>query len=255
MAETRAEAGTTQANASFVFLITIVATLGGFLFGYDSGVINGTVDGLQQAFGSNSVGTGLSVSSMLLGSAVGAFLAGWLADKFGRRNMLIVAAILFIISAFGSGIANSELPFIIYRIIGGLGVGAASVMAPAYISEIAPAEKRGRLTSIQQVAIIAGLFLSFLSNYFLAKTAGGSTEEFWGGFQTWRWMFWMELIPAFLFFGLLFLIPKSPRFSMFKDDESGAKSTLQKLFGEPVASRKVEEIRACNCQGRWALSL
>jgi len=207
MAETRAEAGTTQANASFVFLITIVATLGGFLFGYDSGVINGTVDGLQQAFGSNSVGTGLSVSSMLLGSAVGAFLAGWLADKFGRRNMLIVAAILFIISAFGSGIANSELPFIIYRIIGGLGVGAASVMAPAYIS-------------------------------------GGSTEEFWGGFQTWRWMFWMELIPAFLFFGLLFLIPKSPRFSMFKDDESGAKSTLQKLFGEPVASRKVEEIRA-----------
>ena len=244
MAETRAEAGTTQANASFVFLITIVATLGGFLFGYDSGVINGTVDGLQQAFGSNSVGTGLSVSSMLLGSAVGAFLAGWLADKFGRRNMLIVAAILFIISAFGSGIANSELPFIIYRIIGGLGVGAASVMAPAYISEIAPAEKRGRLTSIQQVAIIAGLFLSFLSNYFLAKTAGGSTEEFWGGFQTWRWMFWMELIPAFLFFGLLFLIPKSPRFSMFKDDESGAKSTLQKLFGEPVASRKVEEIRA-----------
>lgn len=243
MAETSADTGTTQANASFVFLITIVATLGGFLFGYDSGVINGTVDGLQQAFGSNSVGTGLSVSSMLLGSAVGAFLAGWLADKFGRRNMLIVAAILFIVSAFGSGIANSELPFIIYRIIGGLGVGAASVMAPAYISEIAPAEKRGRLTSIQQVAIIAGLFLSFLSNYFLAKTAGGSTEEFWGGFQTWRWMFWMELIPAFLFFGLLFMIPKSPRFSMFKDDEAGALSTLKKLFGEPAASRKVEEIR------------
>ncbi|MEP3653773.1 MAG: sugar porter family MFS transporter [Litorimonas sp.] len=243
MAETSADTGTTQANAGFIFLITIVATLGGFLFGYDSGVINGTVDGLQQAFGSTSVGTGLSVSSMLLGSAVGAFMAGWLADKYGRRNMLIVAAILFIISAFGSGIANSELPFIIYRIIGGLGVGAASVMAPAYISEIAPAEKRGRLTSIQQVAIIAGLFLSFLSNYFLAKTAGGSTEEFWGGFQTWRWMFWMELIPAFLFFGLLFMIPKSPRFSMFKDDEAGARTTLQKLFGEPIASRKVDEIR------------
>jgi len=243
MAETSAETGTKQANASFIFLITIVATLGGFLFGYDSGVINGTVDGLQQAFGSDSVGTGLSVSSMLLGSAVGAFMAGWLADKFGRRNMLIVAAVLFIISAFGSGIANSEIPFILYRVIGGLAVGAASVMAPAYISEIAPAEKRGRLTSIQQVAIIAGLFLSFLSNYFLAKTAGGSTEEFWGGFQTWRWMFWMELIPAFLFLGLLFLIPKSPRFSMFKDDEAGARTTLQKLFGEPIASRKVEEIR------------
>jgi len=154
-----------EGSAGFVLLITIVATLGGFLFGYDSGVINGTVDGLQKAFNSNSVGTGLSVSSMLLGSAVGAFAAGWLADKFGRRNMLILAAIMFIISAWGSGIAGAPTEFIIYRIIGGLAVGAASVMAPAYISEIAPAEKRGRLTSIQQVAIIAGLFLSFLSNY------------------------------------------------------------------------------------------
>ncbi len=244
MADTQtADGAATKVNSSFIFLITIVATLGGFLFGYDSGVINGTVDGLQQAFDSDSVGTGFSVSSMLLGSAVGAFTAGWLADKFGRRNMLIVAAVLFIISAFGSGIAGDPTSFIIYRIIGGLAVGAASVMAPAYISEIAPAETRGRLTSIQQVAIIAGLFLSFLSNYFLAKTAGGSTAEFWGGFQTWRWMFWMELIPAFLFLGLLFFIPKSPRFSMFKDDEAGAKATLLKLFGDPKASNKVEEIR------------
>jgi len=233
-----------QANASFIFLITIVATLGGFLFGYDSGVINGTVDGLQQAFNSDSVGTGFSVSSMLLGSAVGAFAAGWLADKFGRKNMLIAAAIFFIISAWGSGVAGAPTEFIIYRIIGGLAVGAASVMAPAYISEIAPAEKRGRLTSIQQVAIIFGLFLSFLSNYFLAKMAGGSTAEFWGGFQTWRWMFWMELIPAFLFLGLLFFIPKSPRYSMFKDDETTAMNTLTKLFGAKKAALKVGEIRA-----------
>lgn len=241
MAEITAEQS--KANSSFILLITIVATLGGFLFGYDSGVINGTVDGLQQAFNSDSVGTGFSVSSMLLGSAVGAFFAGWLADKFGRRNMLMVAAVLFIISAWGSGIAGSPAAFVLYRIIGGLAVGAASVMAPAYISEIAPAETRGRLTSIQQVAIIFGLFLSFLSNYFLAKLAGGSTEIFWGGHETWRWMFWIELIPAFLFFGLLFLIPKSPRFSMFKDDEAGAKKTLLRLFGDPKASQKVEEIR------------
>jgi SP family sugar:H+ symporter-like MFS transporter len=241
MAEITAEQS--KANSSFILLITIVATLGGFLFGYDSGVINGTVDGLQQAFNSDSVGTGFSVSSMLLGSAVGAFFAGWLADKFGRRNMLMVAAALFIISAWGSGIAGSPAAFVLYRIIGGLAVGAASVMAPAYISEIAPAETRGRLTSIQQVAIIFGLFLSFLSNYFLAKLAGGSTEIFWGGHETWRWMFWIELIPAFLFFGLLFLIPKSPRFSMFKDDEAGAKKTLLRLFGDPRASQKVEEIR------------
>jgi len=245
MSDTQSEnTGGTQVNGSFILLITIVATLGGFLFGYDSGVINGTVDGLQKAFNSDSVGTGLSVSSMLLGSAFGAFIAGWLADKFGRRNMLILAAVLFIISAWGSGVAGSPTSFIVYRIIGGLAVGAASVMAPAYISEIAPAEQRGKLTSIQQVAIIAGLFLSFLSNYFLAKTAGGSTAEFWMGFETWRWMFWMELIPAFLFLFLLFFIPKSPRFSMFKDDEVGAKKTLLKLFGDPKASRKVEEIRA-----------
>lgn len=241
MTEASAEQG--RVNTRFILLITIVATLGGFLFGYDSGVINGTVDGLQQAFNSDSVGTGFSVSSMLLGSAFGAFFAGWLADKFGRKNMLIVAAVCFIISAWGSGIAGSPTAFIFYRILGGFAVGAASVMAPAYISEIAPAESRGRLTSIQQVAIIAGLFLSFLSNYFLAKTAGGSTEEFWGGHETWRWMFWIELIPAFLFLGLLFFIPKSPRFSMFKEDEAGAKKTLLRLFGDPKASRKVEEIR------------
>ena len=233
-----------RANSSFILLITIVATLGGFLFGFDSGVVNGTVDGLQQAFNSDSVGTGFSVSSMLLGSAIGAFCAGWLADKFGRRNMLIVAAVLFIISAFGSGIAGTPFEFILYRLIGGLAVGAASVMAPAYIAEIAPAHQRGRLTSIQQVAIIVGLTLAFLSNYFLAKTAGGSTAEFWGGFQTWRWMFWMELVPAVLFLVLLFFIPKSPRFSMFKDDEAGAKATLLKLFGDPKATEKVSEIRA-----------
>lgn len=231
-------------STRFIFLITIVATLGGFLFGYDSGVINGTVDGLQKAFNSTSVGTGLSVSSMLLGSAVGAFCAGWLADKFGRRNMLIVAAVFFIISAWGSGIANSPTEFIVYRILGGLAVGAASVMAPAYISEIAPASTRGRLTSIQQVAIISGLFLSFVSNYFLVKAAGGSTAAFWSGFETWRWMFWMELIPATLFLILLFFIPKSPRFSMFQDDESSAKKTLIKLFGEPKASQKIEDIRS-----------
>lgn len=231
-------------NSGFIFLIAIVATLGGFLFGFDSGVINGTVDGLTETYGLTASGIGWSVSFMLLGSAIGAFFAGWLADKFGRRNMLIVAAVLFIISAWGSGVAGSAFAFDIYRIIGGLAVGAASVMAPAYISEIAPAETRGRLTSIQQVAIIAGLFLSFLSNYVLANTAGGSTELFWGGFQTWRWMFWIELIPAFLFLFLLFFIPKSPRFSMFKKDEAGAKSTLLKLFGETKASRKIEEIRA-----------
>lgn len=235
------QSGTTSSNG-FVIFISLVATLGGFLFGYDSGVINGTVDGLQTAFNSESIGTGFSVASMLLGSAIGAFFAGRLSDTFGRRNMLIVAAVLFIISAFGSGIAGSNMPFILYRIIGGLAVGAASVMAPAYISEIAPAEIRGRLTSIQQVAIISGLFLAFVCNYFLAKTSGSALAPLWGGFETWRWMFWMELIPGFLFLIMLFFIPKSPRFLMVKDDEVGAMKTLTRILGADKAKVKVQEI-------------
>ncbi len=226
----------------YAILITLVATLGGFLFGYDSGVINGTVDGLQKAFNSSAVGTGQSVAVMLLGSAVGAFFAGTMADKFGRKNVLIFAAILFIISAWGSGIANSTMSFVVYRIIGGLAVGAASVMAPAYISEIAPATRRGALISMNQIAIVLGLTLSFVSNYFLAKAAGGSTQTFWGGHEAWRWMFWMELIPAFLFLFLLFFIPKSPRYEMFKNNADSAAKTLTKLYGKKESDRKVAEI-------------
>ncbi|HCX10937.1 MAG TPA: MFS transporter, partial [Hyphomonas sp.] len=149
--------------------MTAVATIGGFLFGFDSGVINGTVDGLRVAFNSQEMGTGFNVASMLLGCAVGAALAGTLSDAFGRRTMMIVAAVCFIISAWGSGVAGSSAEFVVYRIIGGLAVGAASVMSPAYISEVAPAKYRGRLTSIQQVAIISGLFLAFVSNYLIAQ--------------------------------------------------------------------------------------
>ena len=226
-----------------IILITLVATLGGFLFGFDSGVINGTVDGLQQAFNSTSVGTGFSVSSMLLGSAVGALLAGRLADAFGRRTMLMLAAVLFIISAWGSGVSNSSAEFIIYRVIGGLAVGAASVMSPAYIAEIAPARMRGRLITINQITIVLGLTLAFLSNYILAKTAGGSTAEFWGGHATWRWMFWMELIPAFIFLFALFMIPMSPRYLVASGKEAKAGKVIDRLFGAGFSERKVADIR------------
>jgi SP family sugar:H+ symporter-like MFS transporter len=123
-----------QTNHAFVILISCVATIGGFLFGFDSGVINGTVDGLRSAFDSDSIGTGFNVASMLLGCAAGAFFAGRLADYWGRRTLLLLAASMFIISAWGSGVAGSSVEFVLYRVIGGLAVGAASVMAPAYIS-------------------------------------------------------------------------------------------------------------------------
>ncbi|SMP78487.1 MFS transporter, SP family, sugar:H+ symporter [Neorhodopirellula lusitana] len=229
-------------NMGFVILISIVATIGGFLFGFDSGVINGTVDGLSSAFGSNSAGTGFAVASMLLGCAAGAFFAGTLADRAGRRSILIVAAVFFSVSAWGSGIAQGTAEFIVYRLIGGLAVGAASVLAPAYISEVAPAKYRGTLSSIQQIAIISGLFVSALSNFVIAKTAGGSTSEFALGFDAWRWMFWIELAPSILFFFALLLIPESPRFLVATGKKDKAVAVLARLMGAEHAEAKYEEI-------------
>jgi SP family sugar:H+ symporter-like MFS transporter len=235
---------TSQGNTSFIVLISCIATIGGFLFGFDSGVINGTVDGLQTAFNSDSMGTGFSVSSMLLGCAVGAFFAGTLADKYGRRAILIIAAIFFIASAWGSGIATSSFEFIIYRVLGGLAVGAASVMCPAYISEVAPARYRGKLASVQQIAIITGLTAAFLSNYFLAAVAGSSLEVFWLGYETWRWMFWVELVPAGVFFVALLAIPESPRFLVASGQKNRALEVLIRLYGATEGQTKLNEIAA-----------
>ena len=230
-------------NTGFIILISLVATIGGFLFGYDSGVINGTVGGITAAFDSDAAVTGFNVASMLLGCAVGAFFAGRLADVFGRRTLLIVAAVLFLVSAWGSGIATGSLEFVLYRIVGGLAVGAASVMSPAYIAEVSSARYRGRLATVQQIAIIGGLFAAFLSNYLLARVAGGSTAEFWGGYQAWRWMFWIEIAPAALFLVALFAIPESPRFLVARGRLAQAERVLVRLYGDAAGRRKLEEIR------------
>jgi SP family sugar:H+ symporter-like MFS transporter len=237
----------TEPNGGHTFYIIVIscaATIGGFLFGFDSGVINGTVDGLQQAFDSDSVGTGFNVASMLLGCAVGAFFAGRLADRFGRRGIMRVAAVFFIVSAWGSGIATGSVEFVFYRVLGGLAVGAASVLAPAYISEVAPAHYRGSLATVQQVAIISGLFIAFISNYLLASAAGSSMAEFWFGFEAWRWMFWMEILPALIFLVALFLIPESPRFLVLSRRKDEALAVLTKLGGAEAAKLKVDEIDA-----------
>lgn len=226
----------------FVVLITLVATIGGFLFGFDSGVINGTVDGLRTAFNSDSVGTGFNVASMLLGCAVGAFAAGRLADRFGRRNILLVSAVFFTVSAYGSGIAQVSAEFVIYRVLGGLAVGAASVLAPAYISEVAPAKYRGMLSTIQQIAIISGLFCSFLCNYFIARAAGSTVEVLAWGYEAWRWMFWIELIPAVTFFFALLFIPESPRYLVASGKKENALKVLGQLMGDS-AQVKYDEIQ------------
>ena len=236
--------GTKSEHTLYTVVISCVATIGGFLFGFDSGVINGTVDGLQAAFNSDSVGTGFNVASMLLGCAIGAYFAGRLADRFGRRAIMRVAAAFFILSAWGSGVATGSAEFVFFRVLGGLAVGAASVLAPAYISEVAPARYRGSLATIQQIAIISGLFVAFISNYTLAGFAGGSTALFWFGFEAWRWMFWMEVLPATIFLIALFLIPESPRYLVLRRQRDTAVNVLTKLVGAEAAQRKVEEIDA-----------
>jgi SP family sugar:H+ symporter-like MFS transporter len=231
-------------NRALIAMIVIVATIGGFMFGYDSGVINGTQAGLEATFGLSSLGTGFTVGAILIGSAIGAFMAGRLADSLGRRNVMMIAAVLFVISAIGAGAATSATMFVIARIIGGLGIGAASVLAPVYISEVVPASVRGRLSSVQQIMIITGLTGAFVANYYLARIAGSSTSIFWLGYPAWRWMFWMQVIPATIYLFTLFLIPESPRFLVLKGRDAEAEAVLSRLFGPTEAARKTAEIRA-----------
>ncbi len=232
------------ANSFQIILLSIVAAIGGFLFGFDSGVINGTVDALQKSFNASSLNTGFNVASMLLGCAVGAFIAGTLSDKYGRRTVMLGTAVLFTASAWGSGIASSSGEFIVYRLLGGLAVGAASVICPAYISEIAPAAIRGRLASLQQLAIVLGLFFAFLSNYVIAQSAGGASNPFWFGFQAWQWMFWTELVPSLVFFAALLVIPESPRYLVAAGKHGLAEKILFRLSPHEDAPAKVAEIKA-----------
>jgi SP family sugar:H+ symporter-like MFS transporter len=230
-------------NLPLISAIVGVATIGGFMFGYDSGVINGTQDGLRTTFGLSEVSLGVTVSALLPGCATGAFLAGRLADVWGRRRVMVAAAALFILSALASGAAGSALMMIIARFAAGMGVGAASVLSPAYISEVTPAGMRGRLSSLQQVMIIAGLTGAFFANYFLADIAGKSTDPLWLGFPAWRWMFWMQIIPASVFFITLLLIPESPRYLVARGRHDEAKTVLTRLFGAGAAATKFAEIR------------
>lgn len=230
-------------NMGFIIAIVAVATIGGFMFGYDSGVINGTQKGLEAAFDLGKLGVGVNVGAILVGSAFGAFGAGRLADLIGRRSTMMLAAILFLVSAILAGMADSSAVFIVARIIGGLGVGAASVISPVYISEVTPANIRGRLSSIQQVMIITGLTGAFVANFALARFAGGSTAELWMGYPAWRWMFWLQAIPAAIYFLALLVIPESPRYLVVKGREADAHKVLTRLFGEAEATRKVAEIR------------
>lgn len=233
-----------QTNLALIFAIVAVATIGGLLFGYDSGAVNGTQDGLRTAFALGEAGLGFTVGSLLIGCFIGAFLAGKLADVLGRRNVMILSAVLFLIGALVQGFAHEQWLFVVARMMGGMAVGAASVLSPAYISEVAPAHIRGRMTTVQQIMIITGLTAAFVVNYFLAASAGTSTAPYWAGIEAWRWMYLMQAVPAAVFLVALLFIPESPRYLVSKGRIDEAGRVLTRLFGAQAAATKVDEIRA-----------
>jgi SP family sugar:H+ symporter-like MFS transporter len=233
----------TSVNMALISAIVAVATIGGLLFGYDSGAVNGTQEGLTQAFDLTPGSLGFTVGSLLIGCAVGAFFAGRLADVIGRRSVMIIAALLFVVGALVQGLTGVHELFVLARFAGGMAVGAASVLSPLYISEVAPANIRGRLTTVQQVMIITGLTAAFVVNYFLAQSAGSSLGDV-GGMPAWRWMYLAQAVPAVVFLVALFFIPESPRYLVSRGRQAEASKVLTSLFGPAEAERKIGEIEA-----------
>jgi sugar porter (SP) family MFS transporter len=230
---------TMTARPGFLLYATCTAALGGLLFGYDTAVIAGTVDYLQKHFGLDDLALGWTVSSALVGCIAGAGAAGSLGDRMGRKGALIVCAVLFFLSAVWSGIAPSAWQLVLARILGGLGVGAASMLAPVYISEIAPARSRGALTTLNQIAILAGMVMVYLVNAWIA----GMGSEAWRVAAAWRWMFASEALPALIFLLLLTGIPESPRWLALRGRGEEAHRLLERLLGPDEAALVSDEIR------------
>ena len=226
-----------------VVRIASVAALGGLLFGYDSAVINGAVASIQSHFTINDASLGFAVASALLGAAAGAMTAGRLADRIGRISVMKIAAVLFFISAIGTALAGSVWAIVLFRIIGGIGVGVASVIAPAYIAETSPARIRGRLGSLQQLAIVSGIFISLAIDYLLAHLAGGASKELWLGLEAWRWMFLIMAVPAVIYGALAFTIPESPRYLVARKRIPEARKVLTMLLGEKNLDITIDRIQ------------
>lgn len=219
------------------------AALGGFLFGFDSAVINGAASGIKATFALSSFALGLVVSIALIGSAIGAWFAGYLAERFGRRRVMLVAAALFLLSAFGQAFPLGVYDLCLWRLIGGAGIGVASVMAPMYIAEIAPAQLRGRMGSLQQFAIVIGIFSTGLTNYLILGAAGSdSLNEWLFGIPAWRWMFLTMVIPALVYGYFAWRLPESPRYLVEIGKYDEAATVLSQIYTDDVTAR-VEDIR------------
>lgn len=221
-----------QKDSKFLYLAATVAALGGLLFGFDTAVISGTTPFLQPYFGLSDITLGWTVSSLLIGCIIGVVASGKPGDAYGRRKTLVVASLLFVISAIGSALSTHLGVFITFRILGGIAVGTASMLSPMYISEIAPASRRGMLVSLNQLAIVLGILLAFFSNYLLAGT----------GADNWRWMLAVMGLPALLLFLALFFVPESPRWLCQKGKTDEAFSILQRINGTEIASMEMNAI-------------
>ncbi|MUM15779.1 sugar porter family MFS transporter [Mycobacterium sp. CBMA271] len=234
--------------------IASVAALGGLLFGYDSAVINGAVQAIQDEFTIRDAELGFAVASALLGAAVGAMTAGRIADRIGRVAVMKIAAALFLLSAVGAGLSPNIELLIAFRVIGGVGVGVASLIAPAYIAETSPSGIRGRLGSLQQLAIVTGIFLSLTIDWLLAHIAGGSRSELWLGLPAWRWMFLMMALPALVYGVLAYTIPESPRYLVATHRIPEARTVLTRLLGEQnldITITRIQETLDQNTAPSW----
>ena len=227
-------------STRYVYLISIVAALGGLLFGYDTAVISGAIGSIKTKFDLTPAMEGWAASSAIWGCVIGVAGAGYLSDRFGRKKVLLTSAVLFAVSAIGSAIPQNLTQFVAARWIGGLGVGAASMISPLYISEIAPADKRGRLGTLYQLAIVLGINLVYYINY---KISGWGSEA-WNVDVGWRYMLGSETIPALMFFLLIFFVPESPRWLMKSQRDSEALEVLERVNGTERAREVQEEIRA-----------
>jgi MFS transporter, SP family, xylose:H+ symportor len=227
-------------NSRYVGLLCAVAALGGFLFGYDTAVISGAIGFIRQLFGLDAAQTGWAASSALIGCVIGVALAGAMSDFLGRKKGLVLAGFMFAVSAVGSSLAGSLSSLVLFRIAGGIGIGAASMLSPLYIAEISPAPMRGRLVSYNQLAIVSGMLIVYFVNY--AIQAGGATD--WNVTTGWRWMFGSGALPAVLFLVLLIFVPESPRWLVKKKQDKKALEVLSRINGEKRAREEFAGIRA-----------
>jgi MFS transporter, SP family, sugar:H+ symporter len=219
------------------------AAMGGFLFGFDTAVINGAVDAIKVWSGAASWLLGLAVAGALLGSAIGAWFAGPLADRHGRIFVMKIAAAVFFASSIATGLAWNIAALSLFRFFGGTAIGAASVIAPAYIAEVSPASYRGRLGSLQQLAIVTGIFVALLGDYALATAAGGAERPLWFGIQAWRWMFISAAVPSVIYACLARMIPESPRYLVLKKRLDEAAEVISRFVGNsPPVEEKIIEI-------------